>query len=68
MSAAGEDWMSCTLKLGPLKLMLLDVSRAHFQAKAEGDIFVELPEERREEGKCGKLLYNLYGTRCAAQG
>ena len=53
---------------GPLKISVIDVSRAHFQAKAETDIYVELPEERREPGTCGKLLYNLYGTRCAAQG
>ena len=28
---------------------------------------VELPPERNEPGMCGKLIYNLYGARNAAQ-
>ena len=31
-------------------------------------MYVELPEERREPGKCAKLKKWLYGTRGAAQG
>ena len=52
----------------PLKISLIHVSRAHFQAKAETSMYIELPEERREPGRYGKLLYNLYGTRFASQG
>jgi hypothetical protein len=50
------------------RLMLCDVSRAFFFAPIEDTIFVELPEEDREEGKdeVAKLNFSLYGTRQAA--
>ena len=50
----------------PLKLELLDISRAHFNGVPAEDTFVELPPERRRDGVCGKLVSNLYGTRGAA--
>ena len=52
----------------PRKVMLIDVSKAHLYAPVEGDVYVELPPERKVEGKCAKLLYTLYGMRKAASG
>jgi hypothetical protein len=52
-----------------LKLMYADVSRAYFHAKAIRPVYVQLTEEDVEEGdegKCGKLLMSMYGTRDAA--
>ena len=52
-----------------LKLMYADVSRAYFYAKAIRLVHVQLPDEDVEEGdegKCGKLLLSMYGTRDAA--
>ena len=52
-----------------LKLMYADVSRAYFYAKAIRPVYVQLTEEDLEdgdEGKCGKLLMSMYGTRDAA--
>ena len=60
-------WVSNRQGKGVLKLDLLDISRAHFNAKPKTETFVELPPERAAPGMCGKLLYNLYGTRGAAQ-
>ena len=54
----------------PMKAMLVDVSRAHFYAKAVRDVFIELPPEdpRAGDGKtCGKLLKTMYGTLDAAE-
>ena len=51
-------------------LMVNDVSRAFFHAKATRDVYVQLPDEDKaagEEGMCGKLNYSMYGTRDAAQ-
>ncbi|CAE7546001.1 unnamed protein product [Symbiodinium natans] len=50
----------------PLKLRLLDISRAHFYGKAQRDIYVTLPEGDQEPGMVGKLLRSMYGTRDAA--
>ena len=50
-------------------LMYADVSRAYFYAKAKRPVYVRLPEEDIEEGdegKCGRLLMSMYGTRDAA--
>ena len=52
----------------PRKVMLIDVSKAHLYAPIEGDVYVELPPERKVDGKCAKLLYTLYGMRTAAEG
>ena len=43
----------------------IDVRRAYFHAEAMRDVFVKLPNEDYEEGKCGKLLKAMYGTRDA---
>ena len=50
------------------KVMVNDVRRAYFNAKATRDIYVELPEEDVDFGKdlLGKLELCLYGTRDAA--
>jgi hypothetical protein len=51
-----------------LKLMYADVSRAYFYAKAIRPVYVQLTDEDVEdgdEGKCGKLLMSMYGTRDA---
>ena len=51
-------------------VMINDISRAFFHAKAKRDVFVQLPNEDKEAGdeqKCGKLKYSMYGTRDAAQ-
>ena len=50
----------------PLKLRLLDISRAHFYGHAQREIFVTLPEGDQEEGMVGLLLKSMYGTRDAA--
>jgi len=52
-----------------LKLMYADVSRAYFYAKAIRPVYVQLTDEDLEdgdEGKCGRLLMSMYGTRDAA--
>ena len=50
----------------PLKLLFIDVRRAYFYAKARRPVYVKLPPEDHEEGKCGRLNVSLYGTRDAA--
>ena len=47
-------------------MKLYDVSRAHFYREAQRDVYVELPPEMSEEGKCAKLLKSMYGTQDAA--
>merc|ERR1712127_541761 len=52
-----------------VRLMYADVSRAYFYAKAVRPVYVKLPEEDIEtgdEGRCGKLMMSMYGTRDAA--
>ena len=54
----------------PHKIMLVDVSRAHFYADAVRDVYIQLPEEDPESqhpGKCGKLEKTMYGTLDAAE-
>jgi hypothetical protein len=50
------------------RMVICDVSRAFFYAPIDGLIYVELPEEDREEGEdeIAELNYSLYGTRQAA--
>ena len=48
------------------KVMLIDIKKAHLYAPIEGEVFVELPPERCEEGMCAKLKFTLYGMRKAA--
>ena len=50
-----------------LKLGLVDVRKAYLYAPATEDIYIELPEEDKAEGMCGKLRVSLYGTRSAAK-
>ena len=51
------------------ELMINDVRRAYFYAKASRDLFVELPDEdlRKKPGLIGRLKLCLYGTRDAAK-
>ena len=53
-----------------VKLMFIDVRKAHLNAQCNrDDIYVALPEEAKAEpGKCGRLIRWLYGMRGAAQG
>ena len=51
-------------------VMVNDVSRAFFHAKACREVFVQLADEDKQKGEermCGKLNYSMYGTRDAAQ-
>jgi hypothetical protein len=48
---------------------LIDISRAHFYAPAQREIFIQLPAEdprHSEPDICGQLLQSLYGTRDAS--
>ena len=61
--------MTATSNRGEI-VMVNDISRAFFHAKAERDVYVQFaPEDMKpgEEGMCGKLRYSMYGTRDAAQ-
>ena len=51
-----------------MKLMFIDVKKAHLNAKVGEDefVYVSLPEEARAEGKVGRLRRWLYGMRPAA--
>ena len=54
----------------PYKVMVLDVSRAHFYAKAVRDVYVRLPPEEprsSDPNACGKLRCTMYGTLDAAE-
>eukprot|EP00973_Karenia_brevis_P093239 12416353-Karenia_brevis.AAC.1 len=53
----------------PLKLGLIDVSRAHFYAKSQRKVYIRLPEgdPRAGDGQtCGLLQRTMYGTLDAA--
>ena len=74
-----ETGQTCLLPLEPLKaivsivashsldfsLMHVDVSRAHFHAKAQRPVLVKLPAEE-DEGEIGLLEKSMHGTRDAA--
>ena len=51
-------------------IMMNDVHRAHFHAKIQGEVYIELPKADPDRGKgmLGKLKLCLYGTRDAAKG
>ena len=60
----------CALGGKKSRLAVIDIKRAYFYAPATRPIFVEIPEEDRaegDEGKVGRLMLSLYGTRDAAQ-
>ena len=48
------------------KIMLVDIGKAHLYAPVEGEVYVDLPPEKHQDGKCAKLKYTLYGMRAAA--
>ena len=48
------------------KLLFIDVSRAYFYAPSRRPVYVKLPEEDDEPGRCGKLNVSMYGTQDAA--
>ena len=53
----------------PCCITLADVSRAHFYAKAEREVYIQLPKEdlrSHEKNVCGRLLRTMYGTLDAA--
>jgi hypothetical protein len=52
-----------------LKMLLVDVRKAHLNPVCEDKAYVEIPPESKfyEEGKCGRLKRWLYGMRPAAQ-
>ena len=51
-----------------MKIMFIDVRKAHLNGVCDEEVCVELPEEAEAPGKCGKLKRWLYGMRGAAQG
>ena len=55
------------------QIMVLDISRAYFNAKKEEGVdptYVELPAEELDgaNGMCGLLRVHMYGTSAAADG
>ena len=48
------------------KIMVLDLSRAHFHADSVREMFVKLPKEDETEGCVGRLRKTVYGARDAA--
>jgi len=61
-----SDFMTRRRSKGRRCLMVLDVSRAHFHPPATRELYIQLPDEDWEEGKVGRLLKTIYGTRDAA--
>ena len=54
----------------PFLITTADVSRAHFYADADRDVYVRLPDEdpkAKQPGVCGKLRKTMYGSLDAAQ-
>ena len=49
-----------------LKLLFIDIKKAHLTVPASRRLFVELPEGDKEEGMCAELLTSMYGMRDAA--
>ncbi|CAK0797196.1 unnamed protein product [Prorocentrum cordatum] len=52
---------------GERKILVLDVSRAHFHPKCRRELYIRLPEEDAQAGFAGRLMRTLYGTRDAAK-
>ena len=67
LARAATEWliMPCgRLRPGPYKILLIDVSRAHFYADAVRDVYFQLPDEvprSQRPGACGKLEKTMYG-------
>ena len=51
-----------------VKLMFVDVKKAHLNAKCDEEEWVELPDEFKKFGRYAKLKRWLYGMRKAASG
>ena len=49
-----------------IKLLVLDISRAHFHPPAVRELYITLPEEDSTPGMVGQFLRTLYRTRDAA--
>eukprot|EP00972_Heterocapsa_arctica_P111050 16349693-Heterocapsa_arctica.AAC.1 len=45
-----------------LKVSFVDARRAYFNSPCHDHIYVDLPSEDYQEGKCGRLLRWMYGT------
>lgn len=52
---------------GGRKVLLLDAKKAHLHAMAVRNVYVDLPPERAQRGRCCRLRRCLYGTRDAPQ-
>ena len=50
-----------------MQIEFVDIKRAYLQAPARRTLYVQLPPEVSENGKCAKLNKAMYGTRDAAQ-
>ena len=50
----------------PLKMKILDISRAHFYGVSRRRVFTNLPEGSEQPGKCALLVKSMYGTLDAA--
>ena len=50
----------------PLKMKILDISRAHFYGVSRRRVFTNLPEGSEQQGKCALLVKSMYGTLDAA--
>ena len=49
-----------------MKMLVMDVSRAHFHPPAVRELYIDLPSEDGGQGMVGKLFRTLYRTRDAA--
>ena len=61
--------MAATANRGEM-VMVNDVGRAFVDARAQREVYVQLPNEDLKIGEwhlCGRLKYSMYGTRDAAQ-
>eukprot|EP00969_Alexandrium_andersonii_P224651 9921517-Alexandrium_andersonii.AAC.1 len=56
---------ACERRPGLRKALLIDIRKAHLHAFVDEDVYVALPPEVAEPGKCAKLVRGLYGTRAA---
>ena len=65
---AAVRWQRRRRELQEVKLMFIDVRKAHLNARCEEEEWVELPEEFWEYGKYARLRRWLYGVRKAAAG
>ena len=63
-----ECWEGASAE-GPQRVQIsfIDISRAYFNARTTDSdpVYVDLPEEDKEDGMCGILVKSMYGTRDA---